>query len=111
MNIEEIREYCLSFMNATEDMPFGDATLVFKVGGKIFALLSLWGEQRINLKCSPELALELREHHDYVTGAYHMNKKHWNSIYYDQATSEELKEWIAHSYSLVLSSLPKNQKS
>lgn len=110
MNVEEIREYCLSLKHTAEGMPFGEDTLVFKVGGKIFALLSLRGDNRLNLKCLPELAVELREQFDYVIPGYHMNKKHWNSILCDLATREELIEWINHSYELVVSSLPKKQK-
>ena len=74
MNVETIREYCISKMGATESFPFGDDTLVFKVKEKIFALVNLDGDLSINLKCDPALALELREKFSSVTGAYHMNK-------------------------------------
>jgi len=75
MNIEIIREYCLSKPGATESFPFNDTVLVFKVGGKMFALVDLSEDNRgITLKCDPELALELREHHPEVTPAYHFNK-------------------------------------
>ncbi len=79
MNAEEIREFCLSMAETTESFPFDDTTLVFKVAGKIFALLNLEGELSINLKCDPELALNLREHYDAVLPGYHMNKKYWNT--------------------------------
>jgi predicted DNA-binding protein (MmcQ/YjbR family) len=75
MNIEEIREYCLTRPGVTEGFPFNDTALVFKVAGKMFALLDLSEEQRgISLKCNPELAIELREQHPEVTGAWHFNK-------------------------------------
>jgi predicted DNA-binding protein (MmcQ/YjbR family) len=74
MDIESLREYCISRKNATESFPFGDDTLVFKVNGKIFALVNLDGDLSINLKCDPALALELRERYPSVTPGYHMNK-------------------------------------
>ena len=75
MNIEEIRDYCLAKPVVTEGFPFGDTALVFKVGGKMFALLDLSEESRgISLKCDPELAIELREQHPEVTPAYRFNK-------------------------------------
>ncbi|MHB8132269.1 MAG: MmcQ/YjbR family DNA-binding protein [Mobilitalea sp.] len=103
MNIESIRDYCISKRNTTESFPFGEDTLVFKVKGKIFALASLDGELRINLKCNPERAIELRERYSSVTGAYHMNKTHWNSIQIDSTIpDDELLELIDHSYNLVV---------
>lgn len=109
MNIESLREYCLSQPAATEAMPFGDETLVFKVGGKIFALTSLGAEPlTVNLKCDPELAVELREQFDAVRPGYHMNKKHWNTVIIDSTIRvSDLKKWIDHSYELVVKSLPK----
>lgn len=102
MNIETIREYCISKRNTTEGFPFGEDTLVFKVNGKIFAMANLDGELRINLKCDPALAIELRERYSSVTGAYHMNKTHWNSIYIDGSVPDnEIFGWIDHSYNLV----------
>ena len=81
MNNEDIREYCLSKPAVTEGFPFNDTALVFKVAGKMFALLDLSEDSRgISLKCDPELAIELRERHPEVTGAYHFNKKHWNGV-------------------------------
>ncbi len=106
MNAEEIREYCLSFPETTESFPFDDTTLVFKVAGKIFVLLNLEGELTINVKCNPELAIQLREHYDAVLPGYHMNKKYWNTILVDQVSAEELKEWIGHSFRQVVEKLP-----
>ena len=80
MNIESLREYCISKKNVTESFPFGEDTLVFKTDGKIFALVNLDGDLSINLKCDPALAIELRERYSSVTPGYHMNKKHWNTV-------------------------------
>ena len=102
MNIETIREYCISKEGVTEGFPFGDDTLVFKSDGKIFALVNLDGDLSINLKCDPALALELRERYPSVTPGYHMNKKHWNTIVVDGTVPRSrLLEWIDHSYALV----------
>ncbi len=106
MNVEEIREFCLAMAETTESFPFGDTTLVFKVSGKIFALVNLEGELSINLKCDPELALNLREHYDAVLPGYHMNKKYWNTIVVARVKREELENWIVHSYDQVVEKLP-----
>jgi predicted DNA-binding protein (MmcQ/YjbR family) len=103
MNIESLREHCISKNNVTESFPFDDETLVFKVEGKIFALVSLEGELSINLKCDPELALELRERYQAVTPGYHMNKKYWNTVQLDGTIPDkEVFSWIDHSYEQVL---------
>lgn len=109
MNIEDIRDYCLSKTNATEDTPFGEDTLVFKVGNKIYALMSITSiPTRINLKCDPEKAVELRENNpDTIIPGYHMNKKHWNTIYTDEFEVDFLKILIDNSYDLVVQSLSK----
>jgi len=102
MDLESIREYCLLKPGVSESFPFGEETLVFKVGGKIFALLSLDQDRQINLKCDPDLAISLREEHDFVIPGYHMNKVHWNTILLDgRVRAEQLKGWIDHSYMLV----------
>jgi len=102
MNIETIREYCISKPEATEGFPFGEDTLVFKVRGKIFALASLDGDHTVNLKCDPGFALELREKYPAVTPGYHMNKKHWNTIILDGSVPDkEVLTWIDRSYNLV----------
>jgi predicted DNA-binding protein (MmcQ/YjbR family) len=102
MNIETIREYCISKRGATEGFPFGENTLVFKTEGRIFALVNLEGDLSINLKCNPALALELRERYSSVTPGYHMNKKHWNTIILDGSVPDkEILSWIDHSYQLV----------
>ena len=103
MNIEILRDYCISNRNVTESFPFGDDTLVFKTGGKIFALVNLEGELRLNLKCDPVVAIELRERYSAVSPGYHMNKKHWNTVRIDGSVPDNvLYSWIDHSYDLVL---------
>lgn len=113
MNIEEFRNYCLRKAHATEDFPFGPETLVFKIGGKIFALTGLDETSfSVNLKCNPEYALELREKHPEVQPGFHMNKKHWNTVQFDGSLSDSfLQELIDHSYELVFDSLPKSKRN
>jgi predicted DNA-binding protein (MmcQ/YjbR family) len=102
MNIEILREYCISKKNVTESLPFGDDTLVFKTEGRIFALVNLEGDLSINLKCDPALAIELRERYSSVIPGYHMNKKHWNTIYVDGTVPDkEIFSWVDNSYGLV----------
>lgn len=110
MNIESFREYCLKKNGVTEEFPFDENTLVFKVGGKIFALTDLVDLPfRVNLKCDPETAAELRERYDSVQPGYHMNKKHWNTVLFDGSIPvSELKKMIDDSYSLVLKRLKKS---
>ena len=108
MNIEELRTYCLQKKYATEGFPFGEDTLVFKVGEKVFLLVSLTTGNRFNVKCDPERAVELREQYDEIIPGYHMNKKHWNTVFMDgRLTFKQLTELIDHSYDLVFNSLPK----
>lgn len=103
MNIEILREYCISKRDVTEGFPFGDDTLVFKTRGRIFALVNLEGDLTVNLKCDPGLAIELRERYSSVTPGYHMNKKHWNTVCIDGSVPDkEVLSWIDHSYDLVL---------
>jgi predicted DNA-binding protein (MmcQ/YjbR family) len=103
VDIVTLREYCISKTDATESFPFGEDTLVFKVNGKIFALVNLDGDLSINLKCDPVFAIELRERYSSVTSGYHMNKKHWNTINLDEtAPDKEVFSWIDHSYNLVI---------
>lgn len=112
MNIEEIREYCLTKKAVTEELPFGPETLVFKVMGKVFALTSFDSlESPINLKCDPERAIQLREDFSYIKPGYHMNKKHWNTVISGQAPNKQLMELIDHSYDLVVSGFTKKMKA
>ncbi len=109
MNIETLRDYCLSKPGAEETLPFGPDTLVYKVNGKVFLLVGLDAEDlRFNVKCDPDKAIELRDEYACVLPGFHMNKKHWNTIVVDGSVSNALlKEWIDHSYSLVS---PKSKK-
>ncbi|PYJ45366.1 MAG: MmcQ-like protein [Verrucomicrobia bacterium] len=109
MDLGSFREYCLSKPGATEDTPFGEDVLVFKVGGKMFALAPLDEvPAAANLKCDPDLALELRDRYEQVRPGYHMNKKHWNTVEIDSGIPDaELHKMIDHSYELVLRTLPK----
>ncbi len=104
MNIQALRDYCLSKSGAEESLPFGPDTLVFKAGGKIFLLTGLDSEKlSFNVKCDPDKAVELREEFPCVIPGYHMNKKHWNTVVVDgTVTDKQLIEWIDCSYELVL---------
>ena len=109
MTLEQFRSYCLSKPGSVEDFPFGDDVIVFKVGGKIFALSGVDPFESVNLKCDPERAQELREAYPSVLPGYHMNKKHWNTILMDRTIPlKTIYDWIDHSYSLVS---VKNNKS
>lgn len=112
MNIEELRVFCLSLPHTTDGFPFDEDTLVFKVAGKMFCLASLKESDRINLKCDPELASQLREQYPCVLPGYHMNKKMWNTVILDGSVARKtLEQWILHSYKQVVSGLPrKTQK-
>ncbi|GGB69595.1 hypothetical protein GCM10007424_06960 [Flavobacterium suaedae] len=113
MNIQDFYEICLSKKGVTEHFPFDEDTLVFKVGGKMFALSSLkgWeeGTPSVNLKCDPERALELRTEYEGIKPGYHMSKKHWNTVTINNSdvAPKFLKELINHSYDLVFKSLTK----
>jgi predicted DNA-binding protein (MmcQ/YjbR family) len=109
MNIEDLRSYCLQKAYVTEELPFGPDTLVFKVVTKLFLLTNLdHPDFRFNVKCDPELAIQLREQYSCVQPGYHMNKIHWNTISVDGSVNDKkLKEWIDNSYQLVFESLPK----
>ncbi|MGC9470925.1 MAG: MmcQ/YjbR family DNA-binding protein [Bacteroidales bacterium] len=107
MNLEEVREYCLGKKGVTEGFPFDESTLVFKVGGKMFALLNLENPHSVNLKCDPEKAVILREQYPAVLPGYHMNKKYWNTVMLDGSIPPGLiREWIDHSWDEVVKSLP-----
>jgi predicted DNA-binding protein (MmcQ/YjbR family) len=109
MDLVQFREYCLSKPCATESTPFGPNVLVFKVSGKMFALAALDEVPTdVNLKCDPDLALELRDRYEQVTPGYHMNKKHWNTVGIESDIPDaELRKMIDYSYDLVAKRLPK----
>ena len=111
MNIEELREYCLSKKGVTESFPFDETTLVFKVMDRMFALTDLEGDLSVNLKCDPEKAIELRERYPAVIPGYHMNKKHWNTILIDGSIPDSLIFFlIDHSYELVVKGLSQKKR-
>ena len=112
MNIETLREYCLSKPSAEETFPFGPDTLVYKVDGKAFLLTGLDNEElHFNVKCDPDKAIELREEFPCVLPGWHMNKKHWNTIVVDGSVSnKQLKEWIDWSHELVTGKSSKKKK-
>lgn len=111
MNIEEYRDYCLAKPGTTESFPFDNTTLVFKVGGKIYALTNIEVFESINLKSPPEINQELREHYQGIKPGYHMNKKHWNTVdVHSDVPTFELLKMIDQSYDLVFNGLTKKQK-
>ena len=116
MNIEDVREYTLSIYGVTEDQPFGDEIITFRIEGKIFVCLWLGGgmhdmknaDPRFSLKLLPERNEVLRERYSTITPAWHWNKKHWSDIYYEDMDEDVVKSLIKESYSLVVSKLPKS---
>ena len=112
MDIESFRAYCLAKAGVTEELPFDNQTLVFKVMGKMFALTDVDLFKSINLKCDPEEAVLLRERYDAVVPGYHMNKQHWNTVLMDGSLPDTLvTQWIDQSYELVVAKLPGKVRS
>lgn len=113
MDVEYLREYCLAKAGVTESFPFDESTLVFKVLGKMFALIGLEREPlAVNLKCDPDYALELRDEYSEIIAGYHMNKKHWNTVNVEGELEEKLiLSLVDHSYDLVFKSLPKSKRA
>lgn len=108
MDIEQIREYCLSLPLATEDFPFDEEALAFRVKERIFAMINLNNPEWFVLKCNPDLALQLRESHSEIQAAWHMNKKHWNQInIFGTLPDSLITEMIRHSYAEVVAKMPK----
>lgn len=108
MNVELFRENCINRIAVTESFPFDEDTLVFKVAGKMFALISLSEANSANLKCNPERAIELRSQYNAIAPGYHMSKTHWNTVMFNQDVSDELLlELVDHSYSEVVKGLTK----
>lgn len=111
MQADVFRQYCLAKPGVTEDTPFGEEHLVFKVGGKMFGLVTLAEvPTSANLKCDPDLALELRDRYEQVRAGYHMNKKHWNTVEIERIPDAEIRKMIDHSYDLVVRGLPRRQR-
>lgn len=111
MDIESLREFCLAKKGTTEETPFDNTTLVFKVMGKMYCLVSLEVPHSINVKCNPEWAEQLREQYEEIKTGYHMNKRHWNTVSLTGTIDEEMvKELIDHSYTLVVAKLRKKDR-
>ena len=116
MHIEELRDFCIAKKGVTEDFPFDDVTLVFKVLGKMFLLTGLdsWekGEEKINLKCDPEKAIELREEYEAIDAGWHMSKKHWNTVTLNtgDVSDDLVRELIDHSYDRVVKGMTKKMR-
>lgn len=112
MNVETIREYCLSKKGTTESFPFDDVSLVVKVMDKMFALIDLEESNSISLKCDPERVIELCEHYTGIDGAYHFNKKYWISVQFDKDVDDKLiKELVDHSYEEVMKKFTKKLRA
>jgi predicted DNA-binding protein (MmcQ/YjbR family) len=112
MGPEELRAHCLGFAGAEETFPFGPLTSVFKVAGRMFALSQLGGSPlRVNVKCEPLLAEQLRAAHTAVLPGYHQDKRHWNTIVIDGSLPDQMiRDMIEDSYDLVVSSLPRARR-
>lgn len=112
MTLASLREFLLSQPGATEDTPFGPEFLVYRIAGKMFALVNWQAEPlTINLKCEPELALLLREIHPEIKPGWHMNKQHWNTVTLTESLDVALWQgWIEHSYQRVVAGLPKSKR-
>lgn len=112
MNIELLRDYCIDKKGVTEEFPFDEKTLVFKVMTKMFALIDIEDNKSVNLKCQPDLAIKLREQYpDSVFSGYHMNKKHWNTIIFDDRINDKkIFELIVVSYNLIIEKFTKMDK-
>jgi predicted DNA-binding protein (MmcQ/YjbR family) len=111
MDLQYLREYCLRKHGVSEELPFDDTILVFKVANKIFLLTNLDLFEFINVKCDPELAVELREQYESVIPGYHMNKKHWNTVRMDAGLPAKLiLQWVDHSYDMVVKGLSKKER-
>lgn len=117
MTIDDIRDYCLKKHKTTESFPFDEDVLVFKVLGKMYALTSLkgWeeGQPKVNLKCNPEYAIELREQYESIISGFHMHNKHWNTVHLNQGdlNPKFIFELIDHSYDMVLKAMPKKLRA
>ena len=112
MNIETFRDFCLTLPHTTEDMPFGEDFLVFRICNRIFALTNLEHiPVSVSLKCEPERAVELREEYpDKIVAGYHLNKKHWNTVLLESLPEVLIKEMVQHSYNQVLAKVPKKER-
>ena len=108
MDIIEFRDYCLSKSGTTEEFPFDNKTLVFKVIGKMYALCDVDNFKSYNVKCDPDWAIELREEFNGIKEGFHMNKKHWNSAsFIGDLSDQQIEQWVKDSYNLAVKNMPK----
>ena len=111
MDIEQLRDYCLSLPHSSEGMPFGDGCIVYKVVDRVFAIMAPdGGEPRLSLKCDPDRAEDLRAAYPAIIPGYHLNKKHWNTVLLESLPEALIKEMIQHSYDQVLAKVPKKER-
>ena len=111
MNIETVREYCLSLPQVTEDFPFDESTLAFRIERKIFAMIDLENTEWFVLKCEPEYAIDLRDKYTEISGAWHMNKKYWNQLnLFGRLPDNLVQSLIRHSYNEVVKKISKKIK-
>lgn len=111
MNAEELKAFCLEFNDAVEEFPFSEGVSVFKVAGKMFALSSLDAKPlTVNLKCDPDLAVQLRADHPAIVPGWHMNKRHWNTVTVQDLPDSMVRELVEDSYDLVVAGLPKAER-
>ncbi len=111
MNVEQFRELCLSMPMATEDFPFDESVLVFRVGGHIFAMIDLSDTRWCAVKCDPDKAVELRDRYPQITPAYHMNKRHWNQLDIEHLSDALIGELVSHSHTLIVAKLTKRVRA
>ena len=113
MHIESFRNYCIAKPGVTEEFPFNETALVFKVMGKMFALTALEDPTFVNLKCDPEYAIELREEYPgIITPGFHMSKTHWNTVsIVDTLSDQQIRDLVDHSYDMVVAKLTKKMKA
>ena len=111
MNIEDARIYCLSKASATEDFPFDETTLAFRVENKIFAITDLENTEWFCVKCDADRAIELRDRYSTIKPAWHMNKRYWNMMDIERMSDSLVKELIDHSYEEVIKKLPKKVRA
>jgi predicted DNA-binding protein (MmcQ/YjbR family) len=107
MHLDKVRNYCLGLPLVTESFPFDESVLVWKVANKMFCLGNIHDFDRINLKCNPEWAQQLREEYPQIVPGWHMNKTMWNTVYFDGLSETFIERLILHSFQEVVRKLPK----
>jgi predicted DNA-binding protein (MmcQ/YjbR family) len=112
VDLAQLRALCLAKPGASDGHPFGPGALVFKVAGKVFAIIADQADPpTISLKCEPDIAISMRQSYAAVTPGYHLNKRHWNTVVADGTADDQLPDWIDDSYDLVVAGLPKRVRA